>query len=98
MSKLLILWEMEASKMPTDPNEQAALLGKEMEMTKQALERGDITDWGLYAGGSKGYALSEGTAIDAFKASMNFSPYVKFEVHPVLSLGEVAEAMKAMMG
>jgi len=98
MSKYLILWESDMSRMPTAPNEQAALVGKQMEMTKKALDEGQITDWGIFAGSGAGYAISEGTAMDSFKGAMQFSPYVKFKVLPVLSIDEVAEVMKSMMG
>ena len=97
MAKFLFLWEEDTSQMPAAPGEIAALLGKQIEMTKQALDNGDIKDWGLFAGGNRGYAIGEGEAIDAFRGAMQFYPYVKFEVHPVLSLAEVAEGMKSMM-
>jgi hypothetical protein len=98
MAKFLILWETEFGRLSTDPNEQAAVLGKMMEMTKQAMDKGDITDWGIYAGGAAGYGIAEGTAVDALRGAMLFMPYVKFQVHPVLSMGEVAELMKSMTG
>jgi len=98
MSKLLILWEQDMSKMPTGPDEQAALITKQIELTRKALDEGRITDYGLFAGGDAGYAISEGTAMEAFGGAMQFSPYIKFKVHPVLSLDEVAEVMKSMMG
>jgi hypothetical protein len=82
--------------MPTDPKERAAVLGKMMEMTKQALDSGQIKDWGLFAGGNAGYGIGEGTAADMLKGAMQFEPYVKFTVHPVLSLKEVMEVMKSM--
>ena len=98
MAKYLILWESDMSRMPTDPNEQAALMGKHMELTKKAFDEGKITDWGLYAGGGAGYAIGEGTAADMLIGAMQFSPYYKFKAHPVLSTDEVAEVMKSMMG
>lgn len=46
MAKQLILWKRDYTHWPTEPAEQAAILGKMMEMTKQPLENGDITEWG----------------------------------------------------
>ena len=43
MTKYLILWETDNSKMPTDPAEQAALIGKQMEMTKKATAKPMVT-------------------------------------------------------
>ena len=98
MSKFLFLWESVPGYTPADPNERAALLGKLMEMTKKALDEGQITDWGLFAGGGAGYGIGAGTESDALRGAMQFAPYIKFTVHPVLSLKEVGEVMKSMAG
>ena len=96
MAKYLIMWESDMSRTPTDPNEQAALMGKQMELTKRAMDEGQITDWGLFAGGGAGYAIGEGNAADALRGIMQFQPYIKFKVQPVLSYDEVMEVMKSM--
>jgi hypothetical protein len=98
MSKFLILWESVPGTMPTDPKERAAVLGKMMEMTKKALDDRQITDWGLFAGGEAGYGISEKTDADVLRGAMQFSPYFKFTVHPVLSLKQAGDVMKSMMG
>ena len=98
MPKYLNLWEVDNSRMPTDPNERAALLGKQLEMTKKMLDEGQITDWGIFAGGGAGYAIGEGTEADMLKRTMPFMPLIKFQVHPVLSIDEVAQVMKSMTG
>jgi hypothetical protein len=98
MSKFLNLWEVDSSKMPTDPNERAALVGKLIEMTKKMLDEGQVTDWGIFAGGGAGYAIAGGTEADAYKRTLPFAPYIKFQVHPVLSIDEMAEAIKSIRG
>ena len=96
MSKFLILWEDVPGTMPADPKKRAEITGKMMEMTKKALDDRQITDWGLFASGNAGYGIGEGTASDMLKGAMQFDPYVKFTVHPVLSLKEVMQVMKSM--
>ena len=98
MAKYINLWEMDSSKMPADPKERAALMGKLGEMTKKMLDEGQITDWGLFAGGGAGYGISEGTEADVYKRCMQFAPYIKFHAHPVLSIDEMSEVMKSLMG
>ena len=98
MSKFLTLWETDNSKMPTNPDERAALFGKLTEMTKKMLDEGQIADWGIFAGGGAGYTISEGTEADVLKRILQFGPYVRFKVHPVLSIDELAQVMKSMMG
>jgi len=96
MAKYLTLWEMDTSKTPVDPKEQATLYGKQLEMVKKQLAEGLINDWGIFAGGGGGYAIGEGDATDVFKGVLPFSPYAKFKTQPVLSVDEVAEVMKSM--
>jgi hypothetical protein len=96
MAKFLNLWEVVPGSMPVDPKQRAELLGKMMEMTKKALDDHQITDWGIFPGGSGGYAIGEGTAADTLKGTMQFAPYIRFTVHPVLSLKEMADVMKSM--
>ena len=98
MSKFLNLWEGVPGTMPVDPKQRAELLGKMMEMTKKAMDDRQITDWGIFPGGSSGYAIGEGSVADMLKGTMQFAPYIRFTVHPVLSLKEMGEVMKSMMG
>ena len=98
MSKFLNLWEVDSSKMPMDLNERAAVMGKLLEMTKKMLDEGQVNDWGIFAGGGAGYAVAGGTEAETLKRTMQFAPYIKFQVHPVLSVNEVAEVMKSMTG
>lgn len=98
MPKFINLWEADSSKMPTDPSERAALLGKQIEMTKKMLNEGQLNDWGIFAGGGAGYGIGEGTGADILKRTMQFAPYIKSKVHLVLSIDEVAEIMKSMKG
>jgi len=96
MSKFLNLWEIDNSKMPTDPSERAALIGKQIEMTKKMLAEGQVIDWGIFAGGGAGYAIAEGTEADTLARTLQFAPYIRFKVQSVLSIDEVAEVMKSL--
>ena len=98
MPRILNLWEMDYSRMPADPNERAAILGKQIEMTKKMLDEGRISDWGVFAGGGAGYGIGPGDASEVLKNVMAFVPYVKFHSHPVLSIDEAAGVLKSMMG
>jgi hypothetical protein len=96
MAKSLNLWEVVPGTMPTDPKERGAILGKMGEMTKKMMDDGLVLDWGVFPGGSAGYAISAGEPIDGLKASMAFAPYYKFEIRQVLSLAEAMQAMQSM--
>ena len=96
MAKYLNLWEVVPGTMPADPKERGELLGKMGEMTKKMMDDGLVLDWGVFAGGSAGYAISSGEPAEGLKASMLFAPYYKFEIHPVLSLAEVMQTLQSL--
>ena len=98
MAKWLTLWEIDTSRTPTDPKERVALWSKQIEATQKMLAEGQILDWGIFAGGSAGYSISEGNEVDALKRAMLFSPNIKFEVKPVLTADAVAKLLQSMKG
>jgi hypothetical protein len=96
MAKILILWEMDPAMMPKDPAERMALIGKLGEITKKALDSGKVKDWGIFAGGWSGYSVADESGIETFTRAMMFTPYVKLQVNPVLSLAEAMKVMQSM--
>jgi hypothetical protein len=98
MAKYLITWESDMSRVSTDPKEQAAMRMKMLEMTKQNLKEGKVLDWGVFLGGFKGYAIGKGSATEMAIGMAQFAPYVTFKVQEVLSVDEMSEAMKSLMG
>ena len=97
MAKYLITWESDMSRVPTDPKERAAMRMKMLEMTKQNLKEGKISDWGIFLGGFRGYAIGQGSATDMAIGMTQYAPYVTFNVQEVLSVDEMLEAMKSLM-
>ena len=95
MAKYLITWEVDMSRIPTDPKERTAMRMKMLEMTKQNLKGGKIIDWGTSLGGYQGYAIGQGSAIDM--AMAQFSPYVTYNIQEVLSVDEMLEAMNSLV-
>lgn len=93
------LWEIDDSKVPTDPKERLALLMKMTEMTKQTLKEHPGTEWGIFLGENKGFSVSSSNATwqDMQKTTQTFAPYVKSEVCQVLSIEEAEQVLKSMM-
>ena len=96
--KYIGLWEMDNSKIPTDPKESAALMMKFNEMTKQWLNKYPGSEWGIFIGENKGYCSMVGAnARDIMLATLAFSPYVKFQTYQAADINEHEEAFKAAM-
>ncbi len=96
MSKVLILWESNLNILPIDPAEQAAIFGRLAGITKKALDSGKVKDWGIFPGGHAGYSIADESSSETLTRALQFSPYIKLTVQPVLSLPEVMKVMQSM--
>ena len=89
MTKYHIKWLMNLSMIPEDPEKRAKLWLSMLEMIKSNLKSGNMIDWGEYCDLSGGYTLAEGTEADILGELMKWTPYVIFDVKPVLSVDQV---------
>jgi hypothetical protein len=94
--KYIMLWEMDMSKFPADPIENAKIMTKLIEMTKQWKQAHPGVEWGKFLGENKGYSIVLSRE-DVMRASIMFSPYVVFITYEVVTLEEVDTAFKAIM-
>ncbi len=96
MAKVLILWEMNMNAIPADPAQQAAIYGRLGAITQKALNSGEVKDWGIFAGGNAGYSIADETSAATLSRTLQFTPYVKFQVNPVLGIADVMKIMQSM--
>ncbi|MEA1908039.1 MAG: hypothetical protein U9N43_03300 [Euryarchaeota archaeon] len=95
MAKFLTLWEVDTTRIPDNPEEQIRYHTMLLNMVKDSLKSDETMDWGEFAGGGRGYTISEGTEQELYMSLSRYVPYVKFEVHPILSINQIEEMMKA---
>ena len=98
MARYLLLWEVDQTKIPIDRKERGAGWAALMNMVKQDREKGITKDWGAFIGETKGYVINEGSELEVMKALQQYVPFVRFQVHPVASEGQVNEMVKALTG
>ncbi len=98
MAKFLTLWEVDTTKLPEKPEQQISLYIEQLNMLKMEFETKNpqMLEWGQFAGSNKGYSVCEGTPQEIDLALSKYSPYVKFEVYPLLSLEQVLENTKKL--
>jgi hypothetical protein len=94
--KYIMLWEMDMSKFPSDPVENAKIMMKLIEMTKQWNQAHPGGEWGKFLGENRGYSIASSRE-DVMRANMMFSPYVEFKTYEAVTIEEVDSAFKAMM-
>lgn len=98
MAKYLITWEADMNRFPVDPKERANMVAGMAGMVKQMITEGKTMDWGIFIQGAAGYSVREGEAVELYNDLQKFSPYISFDVQEVLSVDDVLEATKSMMG
>lgn len=97
MAKYLLLWELNLDKAPDDAKERGAGWFALLETVKQDLKEGRDLDWGCFTGETKGYSIAErDTEVELVKDLQRFFPFVIFEVHPVMSVDQMAEVAKSL--
>ena len=94
MARYLLLWELDLDKVPAGRKERAALWGPMIQMVKQQMKEGSTLDWGVYAGGMKGYSISEGDDMTISNTVQRYIPYVTFEAHPIISVDQMAQVIE----
>jgi hypothetical protein len=96
MAKYLLLWEIDTTKIPASPKERGAGWKALMEIVKQDMKKGFTKDWGAFVGELRGYAIDEGSELEVMNALQQYTPFVHFKVHPIASVSQVDEMIKAL--
>jgi len=98
MGRYLVLWEVDQSRVPIDAKERGGAWSILMAMVRQDKEAGKIKDWGTFVGEINGFAVYEGTEVEVGSALMKYVPYVRFNVHPLVSESQTNEIIKSLSG
>lgn len=98
MGKYLVLWEVNTSFVPVDPGERAAGFGMLTNLVRQDMEKGLTKDWAGFVGELSGCAIAEGTEEEIHQQMLQYVPFVKFQIHQLVSLDKVENIIKAMAG
>ena len=96
MGKYLLLWELDRTKIPADLKERGVEFKMLMKVIKQDIKKGILKDWGVFVGESHGYSIVQGTEVEVIKASQRYTPFVYFAVHPIASVNQAGEVIKAL--
>lgn len=95
MSRFHVTWEMNLQEMPKTPEERVKLWITLLEMVKADLKAGFSKDWGVDAGGYKGYAIWEGVnEAELYLNLVKYFPYVIFKTRPALTVYQAEDAIK----
>ena len=96
MGKYLLLWEIDPTKIPVDLKERGVEFGALMKVIKQDMKEGILKDWGLFVGEHNGYSVVQGTEVEVIKAIQRYTPFIYFASHPIASVTQAGEMIKAL--
>ena len=96
MGKYLYLWEIDRTKIPLDPKERGVGFSMLLEMVKQDMKKGITKEWGVFPGEFNGYSIVEGTEVEIMNQIQQYTPFVFFKVHPIASVTQAEEMIKAL--
>ena len=96
MGKYLMLWEFDRTKIPEDPKERGIEFKMLMKVIKQDIKQGILKDWGLFVGENHGYSIVQGTEIEVIKSIQQYTPFVYFASHPIATVNQAGEMIKAL--
>ena len=96
MEKYLLLWELDRTKIPENPKERGVEFSMFMKLIEQDIKNGILKDWGLFVGEDHGYSVIQGTEVEVIKKVQQYSPLVYFAAHPIASLDQAGEMIKAL--
>lgn len=96
MARYMMLWELDASRIPEDPKAKKAQWLGFQELVMKNQKDGIIREWGAFAGEMCGYAIFEGSSVELHTVTAGWAPFVKFKIGEILSVEEVNTATKAL--
>ena len=98
MGGYLVLWEVDQGRAPVDAKERGGAWSLLMAMIKQNRGAGKLKDFGAFVGEINGFTVYEGTEVEVASMLVQYSPYVSFKVHPLLSESQTNEVIKSLSG
>ncbi len=96
MGKYLILWEIDASRLPVSRKERAAGWKALLNFIKEDFKSGLTLDWGSFVGELKGYSIIEGDEVAINISLQQYSPFVTFKLRSITTVEQAEQLIEAM--
>ena len=96
MGKYLVLWEIDASRLPVSRKERAAGWKVLLSFVKQDIKDGLTLDWGAYVGELRGFGIYEGDEVEINVRLQQYSPFVSFKLRSITSVEQAEQLMEEM--
>ncbi|MFW9877309.1 MAG: hypothetical protein ACFFG0_29820 [Candidatus Thorarchaeota archaeon] len=96
MGKYLILWEIDASRLPVSRKERAAGWKALLNFIKQDINSGLTLDWGSFVGELRGFSIVEGDELDINISLQQYLPFVHFKLRSIVGVEQAEKLIEEM--
>ena len=96
MARYLVLWEVDESKIPLDPNVRRESWLQAIKMTREDMKSGSLKEYGAFLGQTKGFNIDEGTEEEIAKRIMKYIPLCRFQIIPLITLDQLEKAIESI--
>jgi hypothetical protein len=97
MGKYLLLWEIDASRLPVGRKERATGWKALMNFIKEDIKEGRTLDWGAFVGELRGYSIVEGDEVEINILLQRYSPFVHFKARAITSVEQTEKLLDGML-
>jgi hypothetical protein len=96
MGKYLILWEIDASRLPVGRKERAVGWKALLNFVKEDIKKGTTLEWGSFVGELNGFSIIEADEVELNVQLQRYSPFVNFRTHAIVGVEEVEKVIEEM--
>ncbi|MHA2051791.1 MAG: hypothetical protein ACW986_19430 [Promethearchaeota archaeon] len=96
MGKYLVLWEIDASRLPISRKERSAGWKALLNFVKEDINDGFTLDWGGFMGELRGFSILEGDDVEINIRLQRYSPFVHFTLHAITSVEQAEKLIEGM--
>ena len=96
MGKYLMLWEIDASRLPVSRKERAAGWKVLLNFVNEDIKEGLTLNWGAYVGELRGFSILEGDEVAINVQLQRYSPFVTFTLHAITSVEQAEQLVEEM--
>jgi len=94
MTTYLVTWKTINARVPEDKEARFKRTTANLQLVQQSMKQGKLKDWRTVPDGTRGVAIFEGSEVELAYEAMKYSPYVEFEVAPVLTAEQFLYTLK----
>ncbi|MFW9772259.1 MAG: hypothetical protein ACFFFB_05495 [Candidatus Heimdallarchaeota archaeon] len=96
MGKYLLLWEIDASRLPVSRKERAAGWKALLNFVKEDMKAGKTLEWGAYVGELNGFSIIDADDVEISILLQRYSPFVHFKARALLGVEDAEKLIEGM--